>query len=138
MGAQSSGCSRRRPCKFYEGLIDGFEAFAADQFALNAPVDGGNSLREHLLVVYERTGRMPERLANVPALPVGCEQLWLDFSELHASRGSTGFGPARITFLDLYAWGQVNGATLSAWQLEAIRRADNAYLESLPKPKANN
>lgn len=90
------------------------------------------------MVIYERTGKLPKRLAEAPALPDGCEALWLDFADLHASRGSTGFGPARITFMDLHAWQQVNGRVLSGWQLEAIRRADNAYLDSLPKPKAHN
>jgi hypothetical protein len=67
-------------------------------------------------------------LADAPRLPSGCEQLWRDFMALHNSRGFTGFGPARITFVDIDAFQRVQGVRLPAWQIDAIRRADNAYL----------
>lgn len=89
------------------------------------------------MAYWEKTGRMPERLANAPALPAGLEYLWNDFTELHVSRGSTGFGAARITYQDLDSWQRVTGARLECWEIDAIRRADNAYLASLPKGKAN-
>lgn len=80
------------------------------------------------MAIYRQTGTMPDQLANAPMLPVGLEQLWADFTDLHQTRGSNGFGPARITFADIDAWCRVNRATLAGWQVEAIRRADNAYL----------
>lgn len=88
--------------------------------------------------IVEKTGIVPERLANAPALPVGLEQLWHDFTDLHSCRGSTGFGPERITFQDIDCWSRVTGATLEGWQIEAIRKADNAFLASVAtKAKLN-
>lgn len=77
---------------------------------------------------YRITGKMPKMLLEAPALPVGLEDLWGWFVQLHDSRGSSGFGPARISHLDLFAWQQVSGVSLAPWEVEAIRRADNAYL----------
>lgn len=67
-------------------------------------------------------------LAGAPKLPAGCDQLWADFMALHHSRSFTGFGPMRITFADIDAFQRVQGFRLPAWQIDAIRRADNAYL----------
>lgn len=75
----------------------------------------------------ELTGKVHSTIANGPQLPVGCEMLWSDFAEMHGTRGNTGFGPAPISFVDIDAWQRVTGARLPAWQVEAIRRADNAY-----------
>lgn len=85
--------------------------------------------------VERMTGQTPQRLIDALPVPVGCIQLWADFLDMHGCRGSNGFGPSRITFMDIDAWQRVNGARLTAWELESIRRADNAYLASLPKPK---
>lgn len=82
------------------------------------------------MAVWQKTGREPQKLADAPRLPDGCEQLWSDFADLHGCRGSTGFGPMRITFGDLDAWQRVQGVRLPAWQIAAIRGADNAYLAS--------
>ena len=89
------------------------------------------------MAVWARSGREPETLANAPALPLGCERLWSDFAEMHECRGSSGFGPQRITFTDMDAWQRMNGVTLAPWEITAIRKADNAFLASLPKPKTN-
>lgn len=78
--------------------------------------------------VWAKSGREPETLANTPCLPDGLERLWADFAEMHDSRGSTGFGPMRITFADIDAWQRVGGVTLAPWEIAAIRKADNAYL----------
>lgn len=88
----------------------------------------GQPLREHLESYERQTGQIHPRLAEAPMLPPGCEQLWRDFMDLHGARGFTGFGPARITFVDLDAYQRVQGVRLSPWQIDAIRRADNAYL----------
>lgn|GEM_PF-1180188 len=88
----------------------------------------GQSLREHLLTHYRRTGVLPAMLANAPELPEGMEVLWNDFLALHGSRGHTMSGPARITFSDIDAYQRVTGASLQPWEINAIRGADNAYL----------
>jgi hypothetical protein len=111
-------------------------AFARHQFELSQPQGDGTPLLAHLQAHSERTGKPHPMLADAPPLPVGCGQLWADFLELHGSRGSTGWGPARITFADLHAWQQVNDVRLSAWEIACIRKADDLWLaEYAPKPK---
>lgn len=111
-------------------------AFARHQFELSAPQDDGLSLIEHLRAVERQTGKVHSLIANGPALPRGCSQLWADFIELHGSRGSTGFGAARITFADLKAWQDVRGVRLDPWELDTIRAVDDLWLsEFAPKPK---
>lgn len=104
-------------------------AFAHSEFELGAPqkVDG-LALRVHLEAIQRRTGIPPDALANAPTLPDGCEQLWRDFLALHNSRGSSGFGPSRITYADLEAFQRVEDVRLPAWQIDAIRGADGAFM----------
>lgn len=83
---------------------------------------------EHYKAIERMTGKPHPRLADAPRLPEGCEALWTWFNELHGSRGSNGFGPSRISFVDIDAWQRVTGLRLAPWELDAIRRADNAYL----------
>lgn len=83
---------------------------------------------DHLLQAERMTGRTPQVLLGAPSCPAGCEELWRIFGELHSCRGNSGFGPTRITYTDLDAFQRVSGTTLKPWELEAIRRADAAYL----------
>ena len=69
-------------------------------------------------------------LADAPPLPRGCVLLWSDFLALHGTRGSSGMGPARIGFVEIDAWQRVNEVRFEPWEIEAIRRADNAYMAS--------
>lgn len=72
-------------------------------------------------------------IADAPALPVGCGLLWRDFMALHNGRGSSGYGPAPISYRDLQAFQEVEGVRLEPWEVRAIRRADVAYLEQRAK-----
>ena len=113
--------------------------FARHQFELSQPQDDGAPMLAHLQAYQRRTGKVHEKLIDAPELPAGCEGLWPDFLELHDSRGSTGFGAMRITFADMDAWQRVRGAALPPWQVDAIRRADNAWLSDFaPKPKGGD
>lgn len=105
-----------------------FEAFATSQFELAATQEDGSTVIEHLLSIEERTGQTPQVLLDAPHCPAGCEELWRIFGELHSCRGTTGFGPMRITYTDLDAFQRVSGTTLQPWERDAIRKADNAYL----------
>lgn len=88
----------------------------------------GKTLRDHL-ENWERQNRQRHpMLADAPQLPAGCLVLWRDFTALHSARGASGFSPARISFSDIDAYQRVNDTRLHAWEIEAIRRADNAYL----------
>ena len=84
---------------------------------------------DHLLAVQNATGQPPQALLDAPPCPDGCEELWRIFDELHACR-SWANGPGRITYTDLDAFQRVAGLRLQRWELDAIRRADAAYLEN--------
>ncbi len=64
-------------------------------------------------------------LLDAPSCPEGCEALWNIFCELHACRGE-----GRISYVDVDAYQRVTGVVLRPWELAAIRRADNAFLET--------
>lgn len=139
MGAGTGRRGDRGSRKFYQSVIEEFGNFAAFQFQLSAPQDDGLPLRAHLESYERQTGKVHSTFLDAPELPWGCEQLWADFLSLHDSRGSAGFGPARITWRDLADWQHVNGAALEHWQIAAIRKADDAFLadwaERQPKAK---
>jgi hypothetical protein len=100
---------------------------------LAEPIDGEDPtpLLDHLLSIERQTGVRPQVLVDAPAMPLGCDELWHIFNELHGSRGSNGFGPARITYQDIDAFQRVNGLRLHPWELDAIRRADSAFLKRM-------
>jgi hypothetical protein len=72
-------------------------------------------------------------LADAPALPEACIQLWADFLHMHQRRGASMNGPERITDVGIDAWQRIQGVRLAAWQLDAITLADNAYLAEYAK-----
>lgn len=83
---------------------------------------------DHLLRAEEASGKTPQMLLDAPACPAGCDELWTIFNELHSCRGSSGFGPQRITYTDLDAFQRVSGTKLQPWEIDAIQRADRAFL----------
>lgn len=94
-------------------------------------------MRDHLVGASERTDKVHPKLEVVAeGLPNELHPLWEDFMELHLSRGSTGFGMARITYQDIDAWQRVNRTTLRPWQIAAIRAADNIYLAQAAKRRS--
>lgn len=105
-----------------------FVEYARFEFELSKRQKDGATLREHLMLVWERSGQMPKHLAERPDLPDVLEPLWADFLDLHVSRGVGMGGPLPISFTDIDAWQRVTGNRLEGWQLAMIRRADAAYL----------
>lgn len=73
----------------------------------------------------------PARLDNV--LPDGCALLWHAFIDLRRSAVSNGFGPARITYQDIGAYRRETATALAPWEVDAIIRADSAYLAERAK-----
>jgi hypothetical protein len=95
---------------------------------LNEPEEDGAPLLDHLLAIERQTGKRPQILLDAPRLPDGCEEVWRIFNELHSCRGNYGFGPCKISFVDLDAWQRVTGVRLLGWEVDAIRRADKAFI----------
>lgn len=85
-------------------------------------------------MAYERaTGEVHDFMETAPTLPPGLVPLWGDFIDLHTTRGVGMAGPARIGFGDILAWQTVTGSTLEPWEIEAIRKADDAYISHCAK-----
>lgn len=113
-------------------------AFARRQFELSAPQEDGKPLIEHLRAVERQTGRVHSMILTAPDLPEGLQSLWAHFLALHESRGSTGWGPARISFADIDAFQRVTMTPLSPWEVGCIRSLDSMWVgEFAPKPKAD-
>lgn len=103
-------------------------AFAQSEIILGERQGDGLPLREHLESAYRQTGIPHDLLVNAPELPVGTADLWADFLALHSTRGSGMGGQECITWPALDAYQRINGVRFEPWQIEALRRADNAYL----------
>jgi hypothetical protein len=103
---------------------------------LQEPEEDGAPLLDHLLAIERKTGKRPQILVDAPPLPVGCEDLWRIFNELHACRASNGFGPTRIGFVELDAYQRLKGVRLDTWEIECLQKADLAFLAHWkPKPQ---
>lgn len=79
---------------------------------------------------------MPPDLETRP-IPDGAGLLVQTFFDLHATRGSNGFGLDPITHLELWAWQRMHHVRLTPWEVETLLLMDRASLlalqsESLP------
>lgn len=113
--------------------MEAFVAFASHQFELAEPQEDGTTLADHLEAFKAKNGRDHPMLSDAPRLPDSCSLLWSQFLELHSCRGSTMAGVARISFTDLDAFQRVSSVKFDAWEIDAIRRADSAYLAQVSK-----
>ena len=95
--------------------------------ALDAPLEAGGTLREHLASAARQTKKVDPRLLRKLHL-AGWSYLLDWFWDLSQSRGSTGFGPARLSFSEIEAWSRLTGNNLKPWELKAIRAMDAAYM----------
>jgi len=78
---------------------------------------------EHLKAIERQTGVTPQALLNAPRLPTGCEELWSVFCDIHNRRGE---GP--LSYVEIDAYQRVANRKIAPWELEAIQKADDAYL----------
>ncbi len=98
---------------------------------LDSPHADGTTLRDHLEAAEAAIG---ETLFEEIDIPAEAEHLWLWFWELHAGRGSTGWGPASIGYADIEAWSRLCGTEPSPWEVHTLRQMDNAYLAAHSTP----
>ncbi|MGE4043588.1 MAG: hypothetical protein AB7F35_01950 [Acetobacteraceae bacterium] len=87
----------------------------------------GTTRRAHLESVERQTGRRPAELDG-PELPADGAHLWEWFLELCAGRGSNGFGPNPISWLDLLAWTTLTGTITRPAEIEAIMTLDRSWI----------
>jgi hypothetical protein len=114
-------------------LID----YARHEYRLSKVDNDGVSLRVTLQTVERMTGRMPDEGINPVEFPDVLWDLWHQFLELNASRGSGGMGgPAPITQLDMYAYCQLRRIWFEGWELNAFRLLDQIALSSISDTKS--
>ena len=65
-----------------------------------------------------------------PQLPEFGVRVWDTFKELHATRHWRELGPAAITYTELDAYMRALDSPLEPWEVAALRKLDNAYLEA--------
>lgn len=110
------------------GLIEALADAVRARLDLDYPRKDGTTNRAHLEQVERQTG---ETLIEDPNVPPEGEWLWLAFWKLDAARGGNGFGPSSLSFTEIDAWARLNGVSLAAWEVEAIRAMDRAALEKV-------
>lgn len=68
------------------------------------------------------------RLANPPPLSPHAAYLWAWYCDLAQTRAAGGFGPARISRLEIQAWERDEGVRLEPWERRAIMQLDAEHL----------
>jgi len=76
----------------------------------------------------DRRAELAAELA-VPPLPRELDYLWRAFWRLAARRQSTGFGLARISWMEIDAFVRLSGLRLAPWEIELIEEIDDLYLK---------
>jgi len=62
--------------------------------------------------------------------------LWGAFLSLSKARTGNGFGPNPLPYGEIDAWCRLMQTRLDPWEVDALRRLDDAYLEAaIEEPK---
>jgi hypothetical protein len=97
---------------------------------LNARDKDGFTQREILEGLVERT-RNPERLAEYerelvcPPFPPALDYIWQAYWRLARRRGSNGFGPNPISWVEIDAFLRHTRIDLAPWEIEIIEALDD-------------
>lgn len=74
------------------------------------------------------------RLANPPPLSPYVAHLWAWYADLCQTRQSGGFGPARLSRLEIQAWERDEGVRLEPWERRALIALDAEHLLTMTAP----
>lgn len=114
-------------------MISELAEYAAVEFELSKVNEDGSTERDYLTTAYEHDGIKRGLLAKELPLPWQVEHVWCYFMDLHSERGSNGFGPNRISSTLLKDWCDLNRIRLELWEINAIKKLDRMWLETLNK-----
>lgn len=62
-------------------------------------------------------------------MPRAAAYLWEWFLELSAARAAGGFGPAAITYPDIFAWSQLTGRAPAPWEVALLKQLDAVFIQ---------
>jgi len=85
--------------------------------------------------VWQATGQRPKELDG-PSLPESLDYIWRWFIDLHNGRGSSGFGPAALTWPDIGWYFQLHGIRPLSFELDLIKRLDMVAIKAAVPDKA--
>ena len=71
---------------------------------------------------------------TMPKFPAALAYLWVAFDRLSSRRGSTGFGPAPISWPEIDAFARLSGIRLAPWEVEILEALDRLAMEAVVKP----
>ena len=120
--------------EFYQGLTEAFLAFARADFELSAPQSDGLSLREHYAGLAERTGRTHCRDRANAGIPAWLRDAVAGLHPLSVGARFKRFRPVAASWADLDAYQRLR-FPLSGWEVEALTRADLAFMAEMTKRK---
>jgi hypothetical protein len=95
--------------------------------------EGGHSIASHYEAVAKVKGL---KKPMAPPLAPEVRHLWQTFLELHRTR-PTGFGPSPISFFEIDAWQRLKRWPLDPWEVEAIRKLDDLWLDGQAEAASN-
>jgi hypothetical protein len=98
------------------------------EFRHQEKVTGNATLADHMAQYAKSKGIEVEDLGFNARVPDGLEFLWQMFLELHAARGSSGFGPEPLGYSDILAYGTLLRSIPEPWEVQAIRALDSIWL----------
>lgn len=122
----------------FEKAIKQLELFVRQLVKLNTPNAQGQTYRKTLENARRgaiKNGRTPEeiavRFAELEPAPLekGTEYVIGIFDDLSTTRTHTENGPTAITHVEMAAYCNNTGTDLDAWEVDALRVMDKAYLD---------
>jgi hypothetical protein len=95
----------------------------------------GKPVIEHLRIAERQAGRAVAEM-TLPEVPSAAIYLLRAFGDLNARRGSTGYGPCRLTVESIKAWADLNGIAFTAWESETLCKMDDALMAKVVAARA--
>jgi hypothetical protein len=100
---------------------------------VTAPREDGTCLADHLRAAARQLERDEEEFirekGQIPDPPERLMYLFSHFTALSRARGTTGFGPAPITYHDISAYRRVVGFHPLPWEVDVLMALDSAWFE---------
>lgn len=90
-------------------------------------MDDGSTARQHAEAYERQTGKPSPELSG-PELPNDVVHLWRWFLDLHARRGSNGFGGNPLTWSDILAWVMITQPGARVEEVRVLLALDNAWM----------